>query len=250
MLHDGLRVPIRLLFAAAALLFLAAPALPGQPGRAVRQRVGSSPWLLFVLAILAYAVLNIFSEAGQTRVTSVRYVLPLYLVVPGMLGALLSLAAARSRVLAGLLALAVILFNVTAYHWPGRASRDAWRDGAESDDRLVELLRRRGVTAAVGGYWTAYPINFLSNEQILALPCNSDQYAYRDRRPPDRLYRWALVSAWPDELERWAARAGVAGSLELAAPQRAVLVLADKPSNPMAQERLLGNLIATCKTQD
>ncbi len=249
-LHERLRLPVRFLFAAVSLLFLAAPALRGRWARAVRKRVGFPTWLLFVLVIAAYAVLNIVSEAGQARGVSVRYVLPLYLLIPGILAVFLSVAAARNRALAALLIGVLLLFNITGYHWPGRASRRAWREGAEHDHRLIELLRRRGVTGLVGGYWTTYPINFLSHERILALPCSSDYYDYRGHRPPDRLYRWALVSAWPEELERWAARAGIQGSLELAAPQRAALILAHNPENPVTQEQLLDRLIATCKTLD
>jgi hypothetical protein len=252
-LHHRLLVPVRLLFAAAALLFLAVPALRGRTdrwSRAVARAIGLSPWLLFALVIAAYAALNIFSEAGETRGISVRYVLPLYFVVPGMLAVLLSLVAARSRALAGLLASAILLFNLTAYHWPGRASREAWREEAGRDDRLVELLRRRTITGVVGGYWTAYPVNFLSRERILALPCTSDYYDYRGRRPPARLYRWALVSKWPAELDAWAVRAGVTGSLELAAPERAVLVLTANPADPAAQERLLVRLAGTCTSLD
>ena len=95
-----------------------------------------------------------------------------------------------------------------------------------------------------------YPINFLSRERILALPCGPDHYDYRGHRPPKRLYRWALVSVWPEELEKWAARAGVSGSVELAAPQRAVLVLAQNPADPAAQEQFLDQLTATCKSLD
>ena len=249
-LHDGLRLPVRLLFAAAALLFLAAPALRGRAGEAVSRRAGFPAWLLFVLVVAAYAGLNVFSAAGEARGISVRYVLPLYLVVPGMLAVLLSLVAARSRALAVLLAAAVLLFNLTGYHWPGRASPQAWRAEAQRDDRLVEWLQRHGVTAVLGGYWTSYPINFLSRESILALPCASDHYDYRGRRPPGRLYRWALVSARPGELQRWAARAGVPGSLHLAAPGRGVFVLAGNPADPAAQERLLERLEETCTVPD
>ncbi|MFL6198282.1 MAG: glycosyltransferase [Thermoanaerobaculia bacterium] len=249
-LHRLLRLPVQLLFAAAALLFLAAPALPGRAGRAVRRREDLPAWLLLVLVTAAYAALNILSQAGQVRGFSVRYVLPLYLVVPAMLAVLLSLVAARSRVLAVLLAGMVLVFNLTAYHWPGRASREAWREGARRDDRLVELLRQRGVTAVVGGYWTAYPINFLTHESILALPCTADHYGYGYRRTPGRLYRWALVSARPEQLQAWAAQAGVTGSLELAAPQRAILLLTPNPADPEAQEKLLVRLAKTCKLAD
>jgi hypothetical protein len=252
-LHDRLLVPVRLLFAAAALLFFAVPALRGRTdrwSRAAARTLGFSTWLLFVLVIAAYAALNIFSAAGEARGVSVRYVLPVYLVVPGMLALLLSLVAARSRALAVLLAGTIVLWNVTAYHWPGRPSREGWHEQAGRDDRLVELLGRRGVTGVVGGYWMAYPVNFLSRERILALPCGSDYYDYRGRRPPGRLYRWALVSAWPTELAKWAARAGVTGSLEIAAPERAILVLAANPADPAAQERLLQRLVATCTTRE
>ncbi|HVR96500.1 MAG TPA: glycosyltransferase family 39 protein [Thermoanaerobaculia bacterium] len=240
--YNGMRLPVLFLYAAAALVFLAVPA--------VRRRAGVSTWLLFVLVIAAYAGLNIFSEAGQIRGISVRYVLPVYLVVPGMLAVLLSLVAERSRGLAVALAAVVLLFNVTAYHWPGRSTREVWQEEARHDDRLVGWLEGHGVTAVFGGYWTAYPINFLSHERILALPCDSDQYDYRGRRPPGRLYRWALVSVRPEELEKWAARAGVAGSLHLAAPGRAVFVLDRGPADAGAQERMLERLEETCEIPD
>jgi hypothetical protein len=249
-LHGRLLLPVRLLFAAAAFSFLAVPMLRGRVGREANRRVPCPVWLLFVLVIAAYAVLNVFSEAGQARGFSVRYVLPIYFVVPGILALFLSFVATRSRALAVLLAGLVLLFNATAYHWPGRASRRAWRDAADRDDRLVAHLRRRGVTGIVGGYWAAYPVNFLSHERILAVPCLGDYYDYRGRRPPERLYRWALVSAHPEELASWAARSGVKGSLELAAPQRAVFLLAGNPAVPAAQEALLGQLVATCTTID
>jgi dolichol-phosphate mannosyltransferase len=245
-LHRRLLEPIRLLYLAAALLFLIGPALGGRAGRAVRRRVGSSPWLLFVLVLAAYAALNILSEAGQMRGISVRYVLPIYLVVPGMLALLFSLVAARSRALAALLAGALLLWNATAYHWPGRSSRAAWREEARRDDRLVELLQRRGITAIVGGYWSVYPFNFLSHERVLAIPCSDDHYNYRGRRPPGRLYRWALVGERPAKLKSWAARAGVTGPLELAAPERAALLVANNPAAPAAQEKLLERLVASC----
>ena len=249
-LHNRLLWPVRLVFAAAALLFLAVPVLRGRAGGEVRRRFGSSPWLLFALVIAAYAVLNVFSEAGQARGVSVRYVLPLYLLVPGMLALLLSLVAARSRALAVLLASVVVLFNATAYHFPGRASREAWREAAERDDRMIALLRRRGIDGIVGGYWMAYPVNFLSREKILAVPCGFDYYNYRGHRPPGRLYHWALVSARPQELAAWAAKTGLSGSLVLAAPDRAVFLLANNPSAPAAQEQLLDRLQASCTLMD
>jgi 4-amino-4-deoxy-L-arabinose transferase-like glycosyltransferase len=249
-LHHRLRLPVLILFAAAALLFLAAPALRGRAGEAMGRRVDFPAWLLLVLVAAAYTGLNVFSAAGQVRGISVRYVLPLYFVVPGMLAVLLSLAAARSRALAVALAAAVLLFNATAYHWPGRDSREAWRAEARHDDQLVAWLRSHGVTAVFGGYWTSYPINFLSREEILALPCASDHYDYGGRRPPGRLYRWALVSARPAELERWAARAGLAGSPHLVAPGRGVFLPAGNPADPAAQERLLERLEETCEIPD
>jgi hypothetical protein len=249
-LHNLLRLPMRILFAAAALVFLAAPALRGRARQEVDQRLGSSTWLLFALVFAAYGLLNVATEPGQTRDYTVRYVLPLYLLVPGVLAVFLSLVAARSRAAALLLAASVVVSNASAYHWPGRSTRVAWRKEAAADDQLVRWLHRRGVTAVLGGYWTSYPINFLSHETILALPCTADYYNYRGRRPPKRLYRWALVSRRPAELESWSTRAGVGGTVELAAPERSVLVLAAAPADPAAQERLITRLVRTCTTQD
>lgn len=251
-LHRRLRLPVLALSAAAALLFLAAPALRGRLGDRLRQRVDLPAWCLLVLVAATYSAFNVFSQAGLVRGISIRYALPLYLVVPAMLAVLLSFVAARSRVLAVLLAALLVLFNATAYHWPGRASRVAWREQARHDERLVELLRRRGVTAVVGGYWTAYPINFLTRERILALPCpaNHDHYQYRFRLEYGRVYRWALISARPESLEGVAAGAGLTGSLALAAPDRAAYLLAPNPRDAAAQEQILDRLRETCWIYD
>ena len=240
-LHHTLRLPVLVLYAATALLFLA-----------LRRRIPAPAWSLFVLVTLTYAFLNVFSQAGQVRGISVRYVLPIYLVISGVLAVVLCLVAQRSRLLAVLLGGLILLFNLTAYHWPGRDWREALEEAARRDDRFVRFLRQRGVTAVFGGYWTAYPINFLTREQILALPCfaNHDHYDYRFRMRSDQVYRWALVSARPRELAAWAAAAGVTGELTTVEPNRSALVLTPNPSDPAAQAKLLRRLDNLCQLYD
>ncbi|MES1211788.1 MAG: hypothetical protein ABUL63_05585, partial [Acidobacteriota bacterium] len=131
-----------------------------------------------------------------------------------------------------------------------RPSREAWHEAAARDERMIELLRRRGIDGIVGGYWMAYPVNFLSRERILAVPCSFDYYNYRGHRPPGHLYHWALVSSRPPELAAWAAKTGVSGSLVLVAPDHAVFLLANNPSAPAAQEQLLDRLQASCTLMD
>lgn len=243
-LYHALRTPVLVLYAAVALLFLALPA--------VRRKISLPSWCLLALVGLSYAALNVFSQAGQVRGISVRYVLPIYLVAAGMLAVVLCMIAQRSRILAGLLAGVLLVFNLTAYHWPGREAREAWQEAARHDDRLIDHLKQRGVTAVFGGYWTAYPINFLTEERILALPCfkDHDHYRYRFRRDPANVYRWALVSSRPEGLKSWAAAAGVTGPLEIPAPNRAVIVLEPNLTDPAAQEQLLRRLDHTCQLYD
>lgn len=218
--------------ALAVLLF--APVLP----RCVAPPVSRASWALLVLVLLAVVAANVFSEAGELRGLTVRYVLPLELPA---VAALVMLAAVlwqlRREVAVATVAL-VVVYGLLGHPWPWRAVREKWRRYALEDRQLVGVLERQGIDIVVGGYWTVYPLLFLSRERIIAIPCEPghDHYKYADRIPAEPL-RWAFV-AWPrgDKDESWidlaAASGAIPGRYERSAP--GFVVYYPEPNPPAA----------------
>jgi hypothetical protein len=167
---------------------------------------------LCVLVIAVSAGLYLVSLAGSLRDLPVRYVMPIYIVVPALFALSLHRLAGRSRALAGALAAVVVAFNLASTFWPWTAQRRQWAADAVADQRLLRFLEQRQVTAVLGPYWRVYALNFLSGERILGIPVESIyDYRHESERLPATPVRWALMSFHADDLARWARTAGVNG---------------------------------------
>ena len=209
-----LRVPVLILDASAlvfAVLGLAAwvrrrkNAVPKEP---------APPWMLFIGVAVTVCALAVFSEAGQLRGLTSRYVLPLYLSVAVAQALFVLWIASRSRLAAAAAVAVLLAFNFAGYALPWTASRQLLRRQLASDDALLALLQARRIDAVCGDYWLAYPVNFLSRQRIVGLPirAETDYYGYIDRLPPGST-RWALIGRTEPELERWVRKLGVPGTL-------------------------------------
>ncbi|MEO8502598.1 MAG: glycosyltransferase family 39 protein [Acidobacteriota bacterium] len=236
-----LRPIVLLAYASAAGLFVFRFRRLDEPGD---ERRLASPWLLIVGVLLATVVFNIFSEAGQMRGYTVRYLMPANLVIPGVLAAGCAFAARRSRALAILLAASVLLFNVASYHWPGRSTRQTWTREMENDQQLLADLDARGVEVVVGEYWATYPINFWSAGRVLAIPCAYD-FVDRQALLPANVRRWAILMSKESQIDAWAERAAVSGQRETLAPRYSFLAIREG-SLPTDSRIALQELLATC----
>jgi hypothetical protein len=243
-----LRVPVLVTVAVAALFLLARrvparwwrvgaavprpqPEPPGHgDGGAVRERV---LWPLCVLTLLAVIALLVGSAAGMRRGLTVRYVLPLYLLVPLMLAVFLSACARRSRLLAGALAALILAFNLLGVFWPWTKVRRSWESNARAEEQLLATLERQRIGAVSGPYWDTYALNFLSRESIRGVPLEpqTDQY-WEGNQLPATPVRWALVDSLPQELAAWAARACLAGTTIEFPARRPRFVLLLPAANP------------------
>jgi hypothetical protein len=167
---------------------------------------------LCVLVIAASAGVYLVSFAGSVRDLPVRYVMPIYLVVPVLFALSLHRLARRSPALAATLAAAVVVFNLASTLWPWTALRRQWAADAVADQRTLRFLEQRHVTAVIGPYWLVYPLNFLSGERILAIPIEADNdFRHEIERLPPAPARWALMSFRAEDLAPWARAAGVTG---------------------------------------
>ena len=210
-LHRLLWGPALLLTGAAALSFLLRPFFAkvrnGEPEL-------DRSYELFLLMPAAFLILNAVSWAGAQRDSTMRYGIPLYLLVPGILAMGLHLARPRRRPLAVALTAVILAFNLAGTSLPWTERRQQWARLATEDAELVELLRRNEIAAVIGAYWTVYPINFLSREEIAAVPLKPsiDRYFRVSARLSAAVSRWALVAYQLPVVEEWSASAGLDGS--------------------------------------
>ena len=222
-LKGSWRMLILATYGVAALWFLAAPFLGRRRGR--RPAVTLSPWLLLAGVALTVFALKICSAAGEQRGLTVRYIMPLFLVAAPVVALFLTAMARRGgrwgTSAAVVLAAAIVLFNLAAYRWPGDSQRLLLAADGRHLGSAMEVFEEEDVQAVLGGYWVVYPINFLSAERVIGIPCapGEDMYDYVEKLP-DPVERWILLGRAPERewLADWAARAGVAGEVRNVAP--------------------------------
>jgi hypothetical protein len=240
-LEGALWLPAALIVMASLFLLPAAPRLVALRGR----RGSGDDVLLLGLVAATVAGLFILSAPGQAPGPNVRYVLPLAFVVAASLGLLVSAVANRSRPAASLLAGVVLAFHLSGYYWPWTSERGEWAQNLRKDRMLLDYLRANGVRWVCGEYWTVYPINFLSEERIRAVPFERqfDFYGY-GKTLPAAAGRLALLGRDERELAVWAERAGLHGRPVRAAPGYLALFPDPDPVSSGSSQRLLAKLAA------
>jgi 4-amino-4-deoxy-L-arabinose transferase-like glycosyltransferase len=176
----GAPVAALLLFAALSLFALHSLRRAGSH----RERHASA--LLLTLLVI---VPLLFLGVARSNYKEPRYLLPIFLAVAPLAGALLAALWPR-RALWALLAAVLLALG------PGselRATRfKNWeRTGFESDPyQVIAGLRARGVEAVYASYWDAYRLDFLSGGSVAASPFGSgDHGVVRDTRLRARVDR-------------------------------------------------------------
>jgi Dolichyl-phosphate-mannose-protein mannosyltransferase len=227
-----LRAPVLVLWAAAAL-FALSRALVALAKRLRKRKADVPPEVPLLLVALTICALAVLSGAGQLRGLTVRYVLPAFFVLPAALALAVAAAARTARAAAGLGAVAVCIvltFNVSSYFLPGSAARRLWEKKMDADTALVSFLQESEVEAALGEYWEAFPVNFLSHETVRVVPFErgADFYDVEGALPAGPL-RWALVSSTQAELMRLAGMTGTSGDLVEVGQERWVFLPASGP---------------------
>jgi hypothetical protein len=193
--------------------------------------------MLFLLVFFTIAGLKVFSAAGSGRGQTLRYVLPMFFVVPVALASLATAIAARSRILAALVVSTVLLYDLASYSFPWTPLRREWRSNIEIDNRVLDRLKRENVDTLFGSYWSVYPFIFLTHETVTGVTVEpgSDFYHYAATLPAQASRRWALLSPG-DEAVRWAAMAGLHGKPETIGPWH-LLIPDPQPTEPATDVR-------------
>jgi hypothetical protein len=166
---------------AVALLLLATLSLFAL---ATLRRGGSHASALLLTVLVVVPVLGL--STGRLNFKEPRYLLPLYLAVAPLAGALLDVLWPR-RALCALLA-AVLLALGCGSELGATRFKNWERSRFESDPyQVIAGLRARGVEELYASYWDAYRLDFLSGGRLAASPFGSGDHgmvrhaALRDR---------------------------------------------------------------------
>jgi hypothetical protein len=178
-----------------------------------RNRKFAEAWQLIWFVFAGVFLLYISSQAGSMRGWTVRYIAPLYLVVPIACAMGATTLWSLRRWLAVAAILLVTLPNFWLYSLPGTKTRTELTQGLKDDEQLRAFLAQRGVRMIYGDYFWVYHINFDSRERIAGIPswAGGDYFHYDEQLGNDDV-RWALLGGH-DEVQNWARAVGARGTL-------------------------------------
>jgi hypothetical protein len=191
----------------------------------------SSPRAAGLLLLLVFAACMLIfsaSQAGTGRGWTVRYIAPLYVVVPLFCGLGIETLWTWSKSLATALVAALLIPNLLLYGLPGSPLRAKLTTELANELRVCNILARDRVQMVYGDYFWVYRLNFDSRERIAGVPSAPfvDYLNYGDRLGALPV-RWALLGG-ADEVHRLArglhARGAVTADGDLS------LFIADRPA--------------------
>ncbi len=168
---------------------------------------------LLLLVFAACAVIFSLSAAGSNRGWTVRYIAPLYVVVPLFCALGVGVLWSWSRVLAAITVAALLVPNALLYGLPGTHLRSELTAELSNDARVRRVLARNRVQMVYGDYFWVYHLNFDTLERVAGVPSARvvDYYDYGGRLGTFPV-RWALLGG-RDEVRRLASAVHARGSL-------------------------------------
>jgi len=225
----------------------------GREGAAGRAAPLADARFLVVAVVATTLAANVLSEAGSRRGQTVRYLLPMTIVLP--LVPALAAEAARSRAGRRTTATALALvgaYGLTAPCLPGHPWRAQGERERVEDERILATLETAGVEAMTGDFSQVMPFNFLSARRIVAVPADAWwNSADVERRLPERELRWALFGRGVRE-RAWLERCGAAlmpsGRLERVGERRWLWLGGDLGEPGQAGPAQLARVRAVCST--
>jgi len=165
-----------------------------------------------------------------------RYLLPLYLAVPFMLGVFVDSVRRRSATLASIVVGILVLFNLTSYLWPFSSVRPALRQLALDQQVMIRSLEHAGVRVVTGDYWDVNALNFVAHGSIAALPVPAPEIPNVPALPVGA-FRTALVARDRARLNRWLAPCDLPGDVINPSPGYCVFI-------PRVEPRTHGEALA------
>lgn len=141
----------------------------------LKETTGIKMLLFFLLVVFL-----VFSKTDRANWWALRYIEPIFSVIPVLLAFAVYKISRYSKVFAGA-CFGVILF-VNLYG--GIKIYNVWSDKKTVEETLelpdisclVDFLRKEGINRAFSHYWTAYRITFSTNEEIIVSPPYDERF--------------------------------------------------------------------------
>ncbi len=195
---------------------------------------------LAVLLSLVFASCVLFfslSNAGSLRGWTVRYIAPLYIVVPLFCAIGLKELWRRTKLASVVVVFALLIPNLLLYGLPGSPQRAGLTVELSNDERIRGVLSEHHVQLVYGDYFWVYHLNFDTRERVAAVPSVPvfDYFEYGNRFGTSPV-RWALLGGL-DEVRRLAKAQGASGEL---VPDGDLWLLISKRAAPNAAALLHG----------
>jgi hypothetical protein len=142
------------------------------------------------------------SQAGTGRGWTVRYIAPLYVVVPLFCGLGIEALWYWSKTLAVALVAALLIPNLLLYGLPGSPLRAELTTALANELQVRDVLARDRVQMVYGDYFWVYHLNFDSRERIAGVPSAPFvDYLNYGAELGAMPVRWALLGGF-DEVRR------------------------------------------------
>ncbi len=189
--------------------------------------------LLILLVFVAGMLIFSASEAGTGRGWTVRYIAPLYLVIPLFCGLGVGALGTRSKSLAVGLVAALLVPNLLRYGLPGSPLRAELTAELTNELRVCDLLERNHIQMVYGDYFWVYHLNFDSRERVAGVPSAPfvDYLSYGAKLGTAPV-RWGLLGG-SDEVHRLAGSLRTRGTLTRDGDLW--LFISDRPASDAAQ---------------
>lgn len=185
--------------------------------------------MLLLFVSIVSTLLYVFSQAGSTRAWTVRYIAPLYVVLPLLFGIGTHALWQRSRWLAIVATSLLLVPNLLLYSLPGSAARSVLEDDLRTDAHLRQRLARAKVRMVYGDYFAVYHLNFDAHGSLVAIPSRPElDYLGYGEALPAKGVRWALLGYYPADVARLSRAVGASGTL--AYVDGLVLFVSDAPA--------------------
>lgn len=134
----------------------------------------------WVLLVFFAVVLFVFAKSLRANWWALRYLEPLYTVLPVLLAFGIYNIWKRSKIAAGTFACIILFCNiysgVSVYRLWG--DKDFVQDKLELPDtgELIKFLEEEGINRGYGHYWIAYRLTFETNERIIISPPMDERF--------------------------------------------------------------------------
>ena len=158
--------------------------------------------LLLLLVLAACMLIFSASQAGTGRGWTVRYIAPLYVVVPLFCGLGIEALWSWSKLLAVALVAALLIPNLLLYGLPGSPLRAKLTTELANELQVCDILAHDRVQMVYGDYFWVYHLNFDSRERIAGVPSAPFvDYLNYGARLGAMPVRWAVLGG-SDEVHR------------------------------------------------